>query len=287
MAHMSNETVLLCYPSPGIAEVRLNRPAQLNALVPAMFDALVRIGAQLAEDGDLRAVILCGEGRAFCAGLDRSCLQGMGEGAADAGAIQPGNLVARTHGAANLFQQAVLTWRNLPVPVIAAAPGFALGGGLQLALGADVRLVTEETKLSVMEINWGLVPDMGGMVLLKELCRADTMRDLCYSGRVFLGPEAVRLGIATRVCEEPMEEAMRTAQEIATKSPKAIRAMKRLLNVAFSASPEAVLLAESAEQERLIGGAEQMEAVRARLERREAKFAVIPGGERRFPLARE
>lgn len=257
----------------GIACVRLARPEKMNALDADMFDGLRAAGERLRDEPGVRAVVLHGEGRAFCAGLDMASFEQMqsGGGLAQVGATS--GLTVRTHGAANAPQHAVMVWRQVPVPVIAAVHGVAFGGGLQLALAADLRFVAPDTRLSVMEIKWGLVPDMGGMVLMRELARADVVRDLVLSGRVFSGEEAQALGFATRVTADPLEDAMRYAREIRGRSPSAIRAAKRLFDAAARLDEAALLLAESVEQEALIGGADQIEAVRANLERREPRFA--------------
>ena len=154
------------------------------------------------------------------------------------------------------------------MPVIAALHGVAFGGGLQIALGADIRLVTADIKMSIMEIKWGLVPDMAGMIFLRQLMRADVARELIYTGRIIGGTEAVALGLATRVVDDPLASAVQLAQEMTQKSPLALRAAKRMLNQWGDASDAALLLAEADEQSRLIGRAEQMEAVQANLEKR-------------------
>jgi enoyl-CoA hydratase/carnithine racemase len=199
----------------------------------------------------------------------------MGQGAASQALGQGGaghELTARTHGIANAAQQVALVWREVPVPVIAAVHGVAFGGGLQVALGADLRLVAPGARMSVMEIKWGLVPDMGGMVLMRELARNDVVRELTFTGRVFTGEEAVAFGLATRLSADPLAEALQMAHEIAQKSPDAIRAGKRLLNAAMGHSAAEMLLAESVEQKALIGSANQMEAVRANMEGRAPRF---------------
>ena len=248
----------------GVADVCLNRADKMNALDPAMFAALVDAGERLSRADDLRAVVLRGAGRAFCAGLDFESIGGsatFGEA-----------LSARTHGVANLWQQAVLAWRDLPVPVIAAVHGVAFGGGLQIALGADLRCVKHDAKLSVMEINWGLVPDMAGVLLMSELAAADIVRELTYTGRIFSGDDAVRYGLATRAVDDPLADARALAREIAGKNPDAIRAAKRLLVGASRRSAAEVLQAESDEQQRLMGSSNQLEAVRSRLEKRAPNF---------------
>jgi enoyl-CoA hydratase/carnithine racemase len=254
----------------GVADVRLIRADKLNALDAAMFDAIIEAGAQLAATKGLRAVVLSGEGRAFCAGLDMASFAAMGK---DGDAV-PGvrDLVRRTHGPANRPQWAAWLWRELPVPVIAALHGVAFGGGLQIALGADLRYATPDARFSVMEIKWGLVPDVAGTQLMRHLAREDVVRELTYSGRVFDGVEAQRLGLVTRVLDDPRAAALETAREIAGRSPDAIRAAKRLLNLAVASDAASGLAAESAEQQRLIGSPNQLEAIAANLQKRAARF---------------
>ena len=261
----------------GVVELQLARADKMNALDPAMFDALVEAGEALRDDRSVRAVVIAGRGKAFCAGLDMASFERMGQGAASdvLGAAAGGtDLVARTHGIANAAQQVAMVWREVPVPVIAAVHGVAFGGGLQVALGADIRLVAADTRLSVMEIKWGLVPDMAGMVLMRELARTDVVRELTFTGRIFSGEEAVRLGLATRVAADPLAEALQMAHEIAAKSPDAIRAGKRLLNASLAHSAAELLIAESVEQQALIGSPNQLEAVKANIERRAPQFSA-------------
>ncbi len=254
--------------SGGIAEIRLDRPDKLNALDPRMFSALSEAGERMRRAQGLRVVVLHGAGRGFCAGLDMSTFAGMAGG----GDADLSDLAARTHGLANAFQHAAYVWRELPVPVIAAIHGVALGGGLQIALGADIRYVAPDAKLSILEIKWGLVPDMAGIALMRELARADVIRELALTGRVFSGVEAVNLGFATRACADPLAQARETASEIASRSPDAVRALKRLLNRSTDDAAAAILIAESREQGALIGSPNQVEAVKAGLERRPARF---------------
>jgi enoyl-CoA hydratase/carnithine racemase len=257
----------------GIVEVRLHRPEKMNALDAAMFSAILKAGAELQDRPSLRAVVLSGEGRAFCAGLDMSSFQKISAGQGGATSVPgAGSLADRTHGIANAAQHVALVWREMPVPVIAALHGVVFGGGLQIALGADLRLVAPETKLSVMELKWGLVPDMGGMLTLAGLVRDDVARELVYTGGVVSAEQAVHLGLATRIAADPLAEALRMARDIAGRSPDAIRAAKRLLNLSRTADAAAVLMAESVEQQRLIGSPNQVEAVRANLEKRAPLF---------------
>jgi len=256
----------------GVADVRLVRADKMNALDVAMFEALVAATERLSNEKGLRAVVLSGEGRAFCAGLDMGRFAAMND---NGGNGVPGgenrDLTIRTHGLANFAQQAVWGWRQLPVPVIAAVHGVAYGGGFQLALGADMRYVAPDTKMSIMEIKWGLVPDMAGTPILATLMRGDILRELTYTGRMFTAEEGLSYGLVTRICADPRAAALEAALEIAGKNPDAIRAAKRMLNN-LSVDPGPALLAESVEQQRLIGSANQTEAVRANIEKRAPKF---------------
>jgi enoyl-CoA hydratase/carnithine racemase len=257
----------------GVADVRLVRADKMNALDAAMFNALVETSQRLAREKGLRAVVLSGEGRAFCAGLDMGRFSAMGSGetvGATGGSER--DLAARAHGQANHAQQAVWGWRQLPVPVIAAVHGVAFGGGCQLALGADMRFLAPDARMSIMEIKWGLVPDMAGTPILKGLVRDDILRDLTFTGRIFSAQEALGWGLATRICDDPRAAALEAARDIANKNPEAIRAAKRMLNDLMGDAGPA-LLAESVEQKKLIGQPNQREAVRANLEKRAPKFA--------------
>ena len=259
--------------SDGIADVRLVRADKMNALDAAMFDALVAATERLSREKSVRAVVLSGEGRAFCAGLDMGRFAAMKEqGGNGVAGGDKRDLSARTHGLANFPQQAVWGWRQLPVPVIAAIQGVAFGGGFQLALGADIRLLAPDARMSIMEIKWGLVPDMAGTPILASLVRDDILRELTYTGRIFSAQEALSYGLATRIADDPRAAAFELAREIAGKSPDAIRAAKRMLNN-LSVDPGPALLAESVEQQKLLGSPNQTEAVRANMEKRAPRFA--------------
>lgn len=254
----------------GVADVRLVRADKMNALDPAMFAALSAAGERLKIEPGLRAVVFSGEGRAFCAGLDMMSFAAI-QMSGQANAMR--DLKARTHGVTNLFQHVAWVWREVPVPVVAAVHGVAFGGGFQLMLGADMRYVAPDTRFSIMEIKWGLVPDMAGTMLMRNLMREDIVRELTYTGRVFSADEALQYGLATRICDDPREAALEVAREIAAKSPDAVRAAKRLLNAAPSASAADGLMAESIEQQALIGSPNQMEAIKANLAKRPPRFA--------------
>ncbi|MCC8939870.1 crotonase/enoyl-CoA hydratase family protein [Bradyrhizobium sp. Arg68] len=255
----------------GVADVRLNRPDRLNALDPAMFVAIADAGAWLADNSGVRAVVLSGEGEAFCAGLDIERLVATTEGEP----ILPfADLGRRTHGIANWAQHLVWLWRELPVPVIAAVHGAALGGGFQLSLGADIRYLAPDTRLGIVEAKWGLVPDMAGTQLMRHLAREDIVRELTYTARIFSADEALAYGFATKVVDDPREAALATARAIADRSPDAIRAAKRLLNLAAGCDVATGLAAETAEQAQLLGTPNHVEAVRANLERRPPRWSV-------------
>ena len=254
----------------GVADVRMVRADKMNALDDAMFQALIDTGERLKTEPGLRAVVLSGEGRAFCAGLDMGNFAKMasGERKGGTGLVE----TPRTDAGANRAQQAVYVWREIPVPVIAAVHGVALGGGFQLTLGADIRIVAPDARLSILEIKWGLIPDMAGMVLLRGLLRDDVARELTYTGRIFSGEEALELGLATRLAADPYAEALALAREIASRSPDAIRAGKRLFNLIADAAPGEILMAESVEQSALIGSPNQIEAVMSGMEKRAGRF---------------
>lgn len=256
----------------GVADVRLNRPDKMNALDAAMFTALVEAGDALAGDRRVRAVVLSGEGRGFCAGLDIASFLGAGSADGDAGSSFDALGGRDRDRITNVAQQVAYTWTELPVPVIAAVHGVALGGGIQIALGADLRIVAPDARLSVLEIRWGLLPDMTGLQVLPRLVGLDVAKELAFTGRMVSGDEAVALGLATRVADDPRAEALALATEIAAKNPHAIRGMKALLNDAGTRP-----LAESFREETrlmagLIGSPNQVEAVTAYVEQRPARF---------------
>ena len=256
----------------GVADVRLNRPDKINALDTAMFAAIVDAGEALKSDPSVRAVVLSGEGRGFCAGLDFSSFQAMAGGGGDGGE-RPQRQITDIEGRiTHLGQQAAYVWQELEVPVIAAIHGVALGGGAQIALGADLRIVAPDARISILEIRWGLVPDMTGTAMLPLLVGLDVAKELALTGRMVSGEEAVRIGLATRLSDSPLDDALELAREIAGKSPHAVRGVKRLLN----ASPGRPVADQFADERTtigaLIGSKNQVEAVTAYFEKREPVF---------------
>jgi enoyl-CoA hydratase/carnithine racemase len=270
MNNPNEDRVRISVDEHGVADVALTRADKMNAIDAAMFRAINDAIEQLRTDARVRAVVVHGEGRAFCAGLDMGRFAQMGQG--QTSGTMGTDLLTRTRGLANDAQHVGWGWRTLPVPVIAAVHGVAFGGGLQIALGADIRLVHPEAKLAVMEVKWGLVPDMAGIVLMTELMRADVVRELTYTGRVVSGVEAQQLGLATRVSPDPLADARALAAQIAAQSPDSIRGSKRLLNGASPVQAGPVLMAESMEQKALIGSPNQREAALAGLEKRAPVF---------------
>lgn len=258
----------------GVADVRMNRPDKMNALDQAMFQGLAETARALGSDGGVRAVVLSGEGRGFCAGLDFMSFMAMGSGERSGGG--GGGLLARSdESPANHAQLAAYAWTALPQPVIAAVQGVAFGGGLQIALGADLRIVAPDAKLSVMEIKWGLIPDMSGSQTLRHLVRIDVAKELTFTGRVVSGTEAVELGLATRVSDTPLQSALEMAREIASKSPDAIRAGKKLFEDSWLGSRRDGFALEESLQRSLIGSPNQIEAVQANMEKRAPRFKDV------------
>ena len=258
--------------SDGVADVRLNRPEKRNALDPAMFEALVAVGERLKTQPGLRSVVLSGAGPDFCAGLDFGSFQAMRDGERLSAAAQ---LPAADGPARATGQRAAYVWAELPVPVIAAVRGNALGGGLQITLGADIRIVAPDARLSVLEVAWGIIPDMTGTQLLPELVGRDVAKELTYTARIISGEEAVRIGLATRTASDPLTAALAMARDIAGRSPDAIRAAKRLLDLAGRTDLAAGFAAEQQEIRALIGSKNQVEAVTARFEKRAPVFGEI------------
>lgn len=251
--------------SGGVADVRLNRPEKHNALDLSMFEALATTGRELAQAPGLRAVVLSGEGPSFCAGLDFASFM------ASPAALE--TMFARDDTSpANFAQRGAWVWTEVPVPVITALHGHVYGGGLQIAAAADIRYATSDSRLAVLEIAWGLVPDMTGTQTLRHLLRLDVLKELAYTGRVVEGPEALELGLVTRLSEEPREAALALARQIAARSPHAVRATKRLLGAAVTATPADGLRLEEREQRALLGTPNQLEAVAARMGKRPPSF---------------
>jgi len=254
----------------GIADVRMNRADKRNALDNAMFTSLAAAGEYLKTNSEIRAVVLSGDGASFCAGLDFGSFQAMAQGPKSDGNVNAGVM---TEGRiTHLAQQVCWVWQEVPVPVIAAVHGHALGGGMQIALGADIRYVHPETQLSVREVHWGLIPDMTGTLMLSRLVRPDIAKELVFTAKIISGKEGYEIGLATHLSENPHADAMVLAREIAGRSPDAVRGAKKLLNLQANDGAAQQFANEREVIGRLIGHANQAEAVMSHFEKRPPNF---------------
>jgi enoyl-CoA hydratase/carnithine racemase len=248
-----------------VATVTLTRADKHNALDRPMFEAIIGAAERLSSEPGVRAVVLHGEGPSFCSGLDLASLV-----SSDAGidAI----VAPLREDPPNWFQRTAYDWLRLPVPVIAAVHGNCFGGGLQIALAADIRIATPDARLSVMEVKWGLIPDMSITRTLPRLVGIDVAKELTFTGRLIDGAEAQRLGLVTRVTDDPLAAARELAAAIASKSPDAIRGIKRLFNAAWTGLADETLALEAEIQSSLIGSPNQLAAVTAGLQKQPAEF---------------
>ncbi len=243
-----------------VAVVGLSRPAKYNGLDLDMMRALVEAAGRVRRQPDVRAVILRGEGKAFCAGLDFASVT-----------RRPGRILTAFFPwlrKDNLFQRVCLAWRDLPMPVIAVTHGYCFGGGMQIALGCDFRFSSPDCQFSIMEIEWGLIPDMGASVTLRELVAFDVAMELTMTGRKFGAEEALEMNLISRVDDQPMEAALAFASSIASRSPDAVAAAKRLFRDTRHGTERRALRRERRLQLGLLLGSNQREAMRARLEKR-------------------
>jgi enoyl-CoA hydratase/carnithine racemase len=268
----------------GIADVKMNRADKRNALDNAMFTSLSAAGEYLKKMDGLRVVVLSGDGASFCAGLDFSSFAQMAEAGAKANAAdnkaenKAGEKSDMNAGAmvdgriTHMAQQVCWVWQEVPVPVIAAVHGHALGGGIQIALGADIRIVHPDTQLSVREVHWGLIPDMTGTLMLSRLVRPDIVKNLVFTARVFSGKEGHEMGLVTQLSQDVRADAMTMAREIAGRSPEAVRGAKKLINLLANSGAAEQFAAERATIGQLIGTANQAEAVMSHFEKRPPNF---------------
>lgn len=249
-----------------VASVMLNRADKFNALDLRMFEALGAAADEVRADRSIRAVVLHGAGDNFCAGIDVSIFSGP--------ELDFATMLSSpvTPSVANVFQRAAYAWRELPIPVICALQGITFGGGLQVALGADIRYAGPDTQLSIMESKWGLIPDMAISTTLRNIVAPDRVKELAWSGRVFSAQEALQLGLITEVMDNPLEAAMRMAESCADKSPDAVRGIKSLVNSAWQMTEVDALALEAKLQSSVIGGTNQLEAVAANLQKRQPEF---------------
>lgn len=248
-----------------VAEVMLNRPDKFNALDVEMVEALDAAGRSLAGEKSVRAVILHGAGPSFCAGIDLNVLGG--------GEAVVSRLLSPVEGSsANLVQRAAYAWRELPVPVICAVQGVVYGGGFQIAMGADLRYAASDTRFSIMESKWGMIPDMAISATLRDILAPDRVKELAWTARIFDAAEALQLGLVTAVDDNPLDAARRMAAAIKDRSPDAIRGIKRLVNESWNRSEQEALAIEMSIQSELLKLPNQAEAVRANIEKRNPDF---------------
>ena len=253
----------------GIADVRMVRSDKMNAMDMAMFAALTEAGVELSADNSVRAVVLSGEGRAFCSGLDiPSLMTNIGSGERQG----PTLIDQNDESPANYAQRAAWVWQEVPVPVIAAVHGVAYGAGFQVAMGADIRFVAPDARLSLRETHWGLIPDVGVTQALRGVVPLDVLKELTFTAKVVSGAEAKEMRLATHVADDPHAAAMALAKEIAARSPAAVRAGKQLWNEAWMGSRVDGFRLETDLQKTLMGGQNQIESVQANMEKRPPVF---------------
>ncbi len=255
-----------CTVTAGIADVRLNRPGKLNALTLPMLHSLMATARGLRSDRSVRAVVISGVGDSFCAGLD------FADTFDQRGRVIKGMLPRPWRGT-NTFQEACWTWRRLPVPVIAAVHGHCFGGGVQIALGADFRITTPDAKWSVLEGKWGLIPDMSGIAALTQLMGIEQAKRLTMTAEVFSGDRACELGLVSQVSVDPYADALVFASQLATRSPDALAAAKRLFEKRWNSSPRRTFARERLEQVRLLTGENAKVAREAAFTRERPAFA--------------
>ena len=248
-----------------VATVTLTRPEKHNALDGDMFEAIVQATSELSAAPAVRVVVLHGEGPSFCSGIDIASLMASGQSLTE--------LLEREDGErGNFFQRACTDWIDLPMPVIAAIHGNCFGGGLQIALGADIRIAAPDARLSVMETKWGLIPDMGITANLPRLVRSDIAKELTFTGRIISGDEAAGHGLVTRTADDPLAAALELAREIAARSPDAVRAAKLLFDQTWHGPADDALVLETELQRALIGSPNQIAAVTAAMTKEPARF---------------
>ncbi len=261
-----SERVLTCIDNH-IATVTMNRAEKCNAVDTAMFESLVAAAESIAEDTSVRVVILHGAGKDFCAGIDISLFAGD-----DIGVSMVERMKPCTGSGANFFQNAAMCWRDLPIPVIAALQGSALGAGFQIAMGADLRYAAPDTRMSIMEIKWGIIPDMGISATTPAILTEDKVKELAWTGRLVDADEALDLNLVTGISKDPLALALTVAEEIASKSPDAIRATKKLISEAWRGNPADTLRLEAQLQMEVMSGENQAEAASANIGKRPPVF---------------
>ena len=256
-----------------IANVSLARPEKMNALDQRMFEAIPMVDEALRSDPSIRCVVLSGQGGNYCSGLDKSNFEALfaQSNSTDDKPVSSG-LLERTHSIANTPQYAPWMWRELPMPVISAIEGVALGGGLQIAMGSDIRIATPTSQFSILELKWGLIPDMSSTQIMRHMVRDDVIRELTYTARIFSAEQAKEWGFITHINDDPLVQAKAIADEIVNKNPDAIRASKRVIEQSYYQSAAEGLMTESIEQDKIIGSPNQIEAIMSVMQKRPPKF---------------
>lgn len=242
----------------GIAYVTLDRAEKRNALDMAMFRALDRVSRRLRKDRDVRVIIVHAQGEDFCSGLDVKSV--MGKSSSVLALLMKG-----WPGNANLAQRVSTNWKRIAVPVLMVIHGRCWGGGLQIALGGDFRIATPGASFSIMEAKWGLVPDMGGNLAVRDVLPKDIAMRLAMTAEVIDAPAALQHGLITEVCEDPMQRAQALAAELIERSPDAVAAVKKLYQRNWQNADWVILAKESYYQLRLILGKNQRLAVKKQL----------------------
>lgn len=223
----------------GICDVVLSRPNKLNACDMNMFHAIAETAKKIRDDRSIRAVILRGEGRAFCTGLDVKSVMGSSPRKQIETLLErPSGYGKANNEIGNLAQDVAYLWRELPVPVICVLHGMCYGAGLQIALGADFRYATPDCQLSIMETKWGLIPDMSIAITLRELVRIDVAKELTMTGRIVSGTEAAEIGLVTKVQDDPLQEARAFAKDLVKRSPDALACAKELYQSTWTETSE-------------------------------------------------
>jgi len=250
---MNEEQVVLCEIKDKIAFVTFNRPEKYNALSLAVFEQMIAIGEELITNKKIRAVILSGKGKGFCSGLDvKSMMKAVGSSNKVMSKDKPEDQ--------NMVQRISLVWRDVPVPVIAAIHNVCYGGGFQIAMGADIRYASPDSKFSIMETKWGLIPDMGGSITFPEVLRIDQAKELTFTGRVFEADEALELGVISKIVDDPMQAAIELANTLKERSPDALMYGKKLFNETWFASDGERLKKETDFQNAISGKLNQLSA---------------------------
>lgn len=263
-----SHTVLTENRDAAVATIRLNRPEKMNAITLEMFDALPAAANALAGIPTLRAAILSGAGEHFCSGLDTSVFR---QFAASLDDMRKRLMTPLPGQKANWFQYPAMALQALPVPVIAAISGNCFGGGLQFALAADFRIAAPDARFSVMEAKWGLIPDMGLTQSLPKLLRADQAKDLIMTARILEAPEALALGLITRIEKDPEAAAADYARFLSQRSPDVIRTAKALVDQTWTAAENGLAL-EAELQNQILGQPNQIEAVMANMQERAPNY---------------